>query len=88
MKEWNGVAAATSGTGLLTRLERPDDEQNVERTGEAGVNGHDEWCSQRGGLGVGGLNGICGDGSRQVPPWPAGRNSLPRYSLIPNCPRS
>jgi hypothetical protein len=48
-----------------------DDEQNVERTGEAGVNGRDKWFSQRGRHGVDGLSGVAllygGDDSGQVP---------------------
>jgi hypothetical protein len=44
-----------------------DDEQNVERASEAGVNGRAEWCSQRGRHGVDGPSGIeIRESSRQL----------------------
>ena len=61
-----------TGTGRSDKGEDgADDEQNIERASEAGVNRRDEWCSQRGMHGVDGPSGIAllngSDDSGQVP---------------------
>jgi hypothetical protein len=68
------VPASNEGTGKGRSdkgQDSADDEHNVERTGEAGVNGRYKWCSKRGGHGVDGPGGVAlldgSDDAGQVP---------------------